>query len=160
VINHAEQVMEIISDRCYGLPVDAQALWSTIERTGSYQDWWPWLRAFDAEALRVGDRWRCVIRSPLPYLVRVTVALREVDRLHLVSAQVSGDIEGTARLTIRERPDGCELRVESSLAPRRPLLRGLASVAPGVARFGHEWVLDTGAGQLAEYLRAGPTGPP
>jgi len=81
--------------------------------------------------------------------VRVTVALGEVDRLRLVSGQVLGDVEGTARLTISERPDGCDLPVESSLAPRRPLLRGLASVAPGVARFGHEWVLDTGAAQLA-----------
>lgn len=152
--------MEITSDRSYPLPVDAHALWSTIERTGSYQDWWPWLRAFDAEALRVGDRWRCQIRPPVPYLVRVTVALREVERPYLVSADVSGDIAGTARLTISDHPDGCELRVESSLAPRRPLLRGLAAVSPGVARFGHGWVLDTGARQLADHLREGPTGPP
>ncbi len=152
--------MEITSDRRYELTVDAQALWSTIERTNSYQDWWPWLRTFDAEGLRVGDRWRCVIRSPLPYLVRVTVAIQEVERPHVVSADVSGDIAGTARLTVNERPDGCELRVESSLEPRRPLLRGLAVVAPAVAHFGHEWVLDTAARQLIEHLQGGPRGLP
>ncbi|MCU1455599.1 MAG: hypothetical protein JWN46_3745 [Acidimicrobiales bacterium] len=145
--------MRLTSERCYDFPLDAEAFWSVIDRTDSYRDWWPWLRSFDADGLHVGDRWSCVIRPPLPYLVRITVELREVDPARLVVADISGDLAGTARLEIEDLAAGCRTRLLSSLAPERGVLRALSTVAPAVARSGHEAVLDRGARQLADRLR-------
>jgi polyketide cyclase/dehydrase/lipid transport protein len=146
--------MEITTERRYHFPVDPEALWSTIDRTDDYQAWWPWLRAFDAQGLRVGDRWDCVIRPPLPYLVRISLALTAVERPGLVAATIDGDLVGRAHLTVHDHPHGSEVRLASSLAPRRSLLRAFATAAPSLARYGHGWVLDTGARQLAALVGA------
>ena len=147
--------MRITSERRYDFPVDRAAFWAVIDRTDRYQAWWPWLQAFDADGLRVGDRWTCVIRPPLPYRVSIEVTLREVERPGLVVAEISGDLGGSARIDIVDVPGGCRVHLASSLAPQRPLLRAMGAMSPGLARSGHEAVLDRGAQQLADRLAAG-----
>ena len=144
--------MEITSDRRFDFGVAPEELWSTIALTDLYREWWPWLHGFEGTSLQAGESWSCEIRPPVPYAVRVTIDLVEIERPNLVVAAVSGDIAGSARLTIVAAGDGSVARLRSTLAPRRPLLRGLAAVAPHLVRFGHEWVLDTGGRQLAEHL--------
>ncbi|MCU1353439.1 MAG: hypothetical protein JWM05_2648 [Acidimicrobiales bacterium] len=146
--------MEITTERRYPFPADPEAFWTTIDQTDQYQVWWPWLRAFDAEGLQPGDRWDCVIRPPLPYLVRITLTLTAVERPRLVAATIDGDLVGRAHLSVQDHEQGSEVLLVSSLAPRRSLLRAFAAVAPPLARFGHSWVLDTGARQLAVRLAA------
>ena len=66
---------------------------------------------------------------------------------------MSGDIVGSARLSVRADGNGGSVaRLESLLAPANPFLRGVARVARPVVRFGHDWVLDTGAAQFRRSL--------
>lgn len=66
-----------------------------------------------------------------------------------MSASVSGDIVGSATLTIDADHDGeSVVRLVSRLAPSNSFLRRIARVARPVVRFGHDWVLDTGAAQF------------
>lgn len=141
--------MEVRSDRRYRFAVGPEALWAAITDVEQYRLWWPWLRGFEAQGLVVGDAWRCVVQPPLPYTLRFTVTLDEVVEPRLVRATVSGEIVGTARLDIAEDGDGGEMRLTSSLSPDNRMLRAVASVARPVVRFGHDWVLDTGARQFA-----------
>jgi hypothetical protein len=41
------------------------------------------------------------------------------------------------------------VHLRSGLAPANALLRVLATVGRPIARYGHDWVLDVGAGQFA-----------
>jgi hypothetical protein len=123
-------------------------VWKHIVAVDDYRRWWPWLRRFDAAGLVAGDTWSCVVQPPLPYAVRFTVTLDEVIDCERVTATIGGEIEGIASLDLTERGDGCEARLVSDLAPANSFLRGVARVARPLVRFGHDWVLDTGAGQF------------
>ena len=140
--------MEIRSDRRWGFDVGPAALWDAIAGVEHYRKWWPWLRRFEAEGLVAGDTWNCVVQPPLPYTLRFRVQLDEVEPHRLVAATVTGDVAGQARLEIDEHDDGCEARLVSLLAPGNGALRLVSRLAWPIARFGHDWVLDTGAKQF------------
>ena len=115
-----------------------------------YRRWWPWLRHLDATALGDGQVWSAVVQPPLPYRLRFDVHLDDVRAPHRAYARVTGDIEGAASLEIAPTTDGSELHLVSDLAPTNAVLRAVAQLAPPVARFGHEWVLDTGLRQFRD----------
>lgn len=140
--------MRLDSDRSYRFAVTADALWSAIAETDDYPKWWPWLSGFEATGLVAGDVWACTVRPPLPYRLRFAVHLDEVVPTTLITARVSGDIAGTARLDIDGTPEGCDVRLRSSLSPSSASFGMLALFARPIVRRGHDWVLDTGARQF------------
>ena len=140
--------MDIQSDRRFHFDADREAVWDAILRTDLYRDWWPWLREFDGTALREGDRWRCVVKPPLPYHLRFVVVLTKVEHPGVVCAQVEGDVTGTAEITVTDAEKGCDLRLASDLQATNGLLRFVGRVARPAATYGHNWVLDTGARQF------------
>jgi uncharacterized protein YndB with AHSA1/START domain len=140
--------VQVTSDRLYRFDRSPGELWAAISRTDGYRSWWPWLRNLDAAGLIAGAAWECTVQPPLPYSLRFTVYLDEVVEAERVEARVSGDIEGSARLELHGDDAGCEARLVSALAPRNGVLRVVAAAAPRIVRFGHDWVLDTGARQF------------
>jgi hypothetical protein len=136
------------SDRSYRFEVASHALWSAIGDTADYPRWWPWLSDFEANGLMAGDVWTCTVRPPLPYRLRFAIHLDEVVPTTLVTARVSGDIAGTARLDIVPSDGGCDVRLRSSLSPSSAAFGVLALFARPIVRRGHDWVLDTGARQF------------
>ena len=92
--------VELVSDRRYRFALQPDALWSALDATDDYRRWWPWLRTFEADGLRAGDRWSCAVRPPLPYTLRFVIHLDDVDPPRLITAHVTGDITGEARVEI------------------------------------------------------------
>ena len=142
--------MRICSDRRHSFSVSPDDLWEAMVRVDAYRGWWPWLRSFDAVALAPGEVWTAVVQPPLPYRLRFDIRLAEVEAPRLASAEVSGDIEGTARLEIEPTSNGSELHFVSELAPTNAMFRTIAHLAQPLVRFGHEWVLDTGLRQFRD----------
>ncbi len=143
--------MRIRSDRRHRFPVAPDDLWRAMEQVEDYPTWWPWLRHFDGGGLRSGTMWSAVVQPPLPYRLRFDLHLVEVEAPRLVTAHVTGDIVGTARIEITRIDTGSELHLVSELAPASSALRAVAQVAAPVARFGHEWVLDAGLRQFRDH---------
>lgn len=143
------------SDRRYQLPLEPEALWDRIADVGSFQRWWPWLRELEADGLEVGERWRCAVSPPLPYVVRFTVRIDALEHPARIEVTVDGDIRGAARLDIRERAGGSEARLVSALSPDHRVLRLLTMAARPMVRFGHDWVLDSGARQFTRHATDG-----
>jgi hypothetical protein len=123
-------------------------VWELISDMDGYRTWWSWLRTFDAPGLKEGEEWRCMIQPPLPYLVRFTVHIERIEEPELVQARVTGDVVGMATLKLGVKGMGCEAHLSSTLAPGNSMLRVVSRVAAPVARFGHDWVLDSGARQF------------
>ncbi len=144
--------MHIASDRHYRFAVGRDDVWAAIADVDGFRAMWPWLRRLDAGALRAGDEWRCTVQPPLPYSLTFTLAIDDVIERERVAATVGGDITGAAEIDLHDTDDGCEVRLQSQLAPRSRFLQGIAFVAWPVARFGHDWVLDTGAKQFGRRL--------
>jgi uncharacterized protein YndB with AHSA1/START domain len=141
--------VELVSDRrwCFGAPPDV--VWAALAATDDYPTWWPWLRGFDADGLVAGGRWRCTVRPPLQYSVRFALDLEEVEAPRLVTARVSGDITGRARIDITAAGARSEVHLASALRPTRRTIAWLAAAAGPIARRSHDWVLETGARQFA-----------
>ena len=141
--------MLVTSDRRYAFGVGPDELWDAFTRVDDYQRWWPWLRRFEGGRIGPGQRWSCTVHPPLPYSLRFDLLLDEVCVGHHVTADVSGDITGRARVDITPTHEGSELRLVSQLAPSSTTLRTISRFARPVATFGHDWVLDTGFRQFA-----------
>ncbi len=142
--------MHVRSDRWYDLPAGPDAVWAAFTTTGRFREWWPWLVEFEGDDLAVGSRWLCAVSPPLPYVVRFTLELVEVDPGRSVRALVTGDVVGDARLDLIPSGAATRLHLVSDLAPGNRGLQVVARVAHPVVRRGHDWVLDTGAEQFAE----------
>jgi uncharacterized protein YndB with AHSA1/START domain len=141
--------VEVHSDRRFQFDAEPRQFWAAIGSVERYQEWWPWLRSFEATGLVTGDRWHCTVKPPLPYTVRFTVDLEDVVPDTRIVASVSGDLAGRARLEVAPDDDGCIVHLRSGLAPTNTLLRAIAVLGRPIARYGHDWVLDVGAGQFA-----------
>jgi uncharacterized protein YndB with AHSA1/START domain len=132
----------------YDLPASRQEVWNLISDVSRYREWWPWLRVFDAAALAPGEEWRCEVQPPAPYLVRFRVVIREVDAAVSVRADVLGDVVGRATLHLADDGTGCTATLDSALAPGNAALRLVSRFGGPIARFGHDWVLNSGARQF------------
>jgi uncharacterized protein YndB with AHSA1/START domain len=138
----------ITSVHRYVLPLPREEVWRLISDLSTYRNWWPWLRAFDAAALAPGEEWRCEVQPPVPYLVRFRVEIEHVETAVQVRAKVVGDVVGHATLTLDDTGTGCTATLDSSLAPGNTALRLVSRFAGPIARFGHDWVLDSGTHQF------------
>jgi uncharacterized protein YndB with AHSA1/START domain len=138
----------ITTEHRYDLPIGVAAVWALISDVDAYQSWWTWLRVFDASGLVPGAEWRCEVQPPLPYPVRFRVYIERIDPPSSVYARVEGDVVGTATLALKETEEGCSACLTSSLAPGNATLRLVSRLAAPIARFGHDWVLDSGARQF------------
>ena len=78
-------------------------VWTAMTRTGAYRSWWPWLRRLDDASFTVGSRWACEVQPPLPYTVRFTLVLEEIEPGRFVTATITGDIVGSAAVDPRRR---------------------------------------------------------
>lgn len=129
-------------------------MWQALERVEHYQQWWPWLRRFDARSLATGERWRARIRVPMPWMLRFELELQRVDAPTSVDATVAGDVEGTASITVEPEGVASRIRLQSALAPRHRLLAGVHRLVPSVSRRLHDRVVDEAFRQFASRDRA------
>ena len=143
--------MEVRSDRTFDFTVGPDQLWSALTSVERYRTWWPWLRRFEGTTFVQGAHWRCAVRAPLGYPVRFEVVLSDVVPGRSAAAAVTGDIAGSARLDVAATDGGgSRLRLQSALASKRWLLRAIAFLAPPVARFGHDRLLEKGVRQFRD----------
>jgi len=150
--------VEVRSDRWFEFAVGPAELWTALTGVDRYRSWWPWLHRFEGTSFAEGARWRCAVRAPLGYPVRFEVVLERVVEGRSAAASVAGDIAGRARLDVEAAGAGSRLHLESTLASERWLLRAIARLAPPVARFGHDRLLDTGVRQFRIRAFPRPTG--
>ena len=141
--------MEVRSERRFEFDAAPPALWAALGSVDDYPRWWPWLRRFEARALAPGEEWRCTVKPPLPYAVRFAIRFDEVEVERRIDATVEGDIEGPAQLLIEPSAGGSAVTLTSSLRPTNTVLKAAALLGRPLVRYGHDWVLDIGAGQFA-----------
>ncbi len=130
-------------------------MWNALTQVERYPIWWPWLEC-DGVALAAGERWSCRVDPPLPYGLDFDLHVSEVVAERHVLAELTGDLVGTARLTLDSADDRghdtCSLRLESTLTATGGPARLVARFAGPIARFGHDWVLDSGARRFRSAL--------
>jgi hypothetical protein len=143
------------SDRRHEFELAPDDLWAAIEDVDSYRSWWPWLRRLEADGgVEAGAEWRCTVQPPLPYALRFRLRIVSVDVGSAVAAELDGDVQGTASFELRPAGAGTEVHLLSALEPGNRWLRAVTRWAAPVAKYGHDWVLDTAVRQFASARRA------
>ena len=94
-----------------------------------------------------GDVWTATVQPPLPYRVTFDLLLTEVDRR--VSSRSTSPATSKGPRASRSRAAG-RLRAALHLRAHAHQLdpAAVARVASPIARYGHEWVLNTGLEQF------------
>ena len=80
------------------------------------------------------------------------MAITEVEPERRIRATVHGDLSGSATVHLDGDDDRCDVRVVSTLSPSSRVMGVAARLVAPIARWGHDWVLDTGARQFAREL--------
>lgn len=145
----------LCTDRTYPLDDPPEVVWQALEQVDAYQRWWPWLQDFDARSLSEAARWSARIRIPVPWSLRIALELHDVRAPTSVRATVTGDVAGSATVTVEEAGDGSTIRVRSALVPRQPLLATLHRMVPSVSQRMHDNVIDAAFEQFADRNRSG-----
>lgn len=135
-------------DRSWRFDVSLDRLWEAVADTSSYPRLWPWLDDFQAGPLAVGTTARFRVRPPLPYHLHFTVQVDDVIERERVSALVSGDVEGPARLELAAAGTGSEARLAWELDLRRPALTRAQPLIRPVMILGHNLVIAMGVRQF------------
>jgi hypothetical protein len=143
-------------DRAWSFAVSPDELWTTLEQTDHYREWWPWLREFHVKGSRAGDGLvtgavaSLLIQAPLPYQLRCTIHVDEAVTAQKLVTRVSGDLQGPARLELSATPGGTEARLAWTLNVRSALLRPLATVARPALSWAHDRIVERGLAQFEE----------
>jgi hypothetical protein len=132
--------------REWTVPMDRDELWRAISATGSYREWWSWLDRFDAVPIEPGAHTEAVITAPLPYDLRLRLAVTEVEEPVLVRVAITGDLSGHASLHLDDGIDGktpgTSVRLVCDAQPLTPALRALDRMAHPLLVWGHRVVAD------------------
>jgi len=140
--------VSIRSDRRYEFAQERPAVWDALGHVDRYRTWWSWLRDFDGTEMAAGERWHCVVKPPLPYMLRFVIELTDVIEAERVVAELEGDINGSAHISLADQGPGCELRLVSDLSARGGVAGFMDRIVHPLAAVGHDWVLDNGIRQF------------
>jgi len=139
----------------FNFPTPPDDVWSGIEHLERFETWWSWLREFCVEGpgLEAGTVLRGVVIPPLPYRMRIRVALLECVRPRRIEAAVHGDLEGHARLVLEPQGDGTRVDVTWTIEMMQLPMRVAARLAPRLLRWGHDRVVESTVASFRSRLR-------
>lgn len=138
-------------DRTWTFSADPDELWAVLTRTDDFPRWWPWLRELSGDGLVPGGRSECLVRAPVPYVLRFTVTVRDAVPGERLEAVVEGDLAGPARLELAPaggEAGGSVVRLVWEVELQRPMLRAAARFGRPLMEWGHDWVVTTGVEQF------------
>ena len=129
-------------------------LWSRLQRFDDFRDRWSWLRELHVEndAIESGNRFSFVARSRLPVTLRAQGRFVEVEPSALVRAEVTGDLNGPASMTLEPDGEGTLLKLEWDVGVMHTQLRTLMRFARPVVQRSHDWAVGIALRWLATEL--------
>ena len=121
-----------------------EAMWDALGQADRFESWWGWLHEFHLEGggLRAGSVLRGTVSPPVPYRMRVSVALERCRRPDRIDATVTGDLEGPASLCLTSHGSGTRAEVRWVVEMRQRSMRLAARVASPLLRWGHDRVVE------------------
>jgi uncharacterized protein YndB with AHSA1/START domain len=120
-----------------------EEVWRAMEEADQFESRWSWLSEFRLEggALVQGAVLRGVVSPPLPYRMRIRVELTEVEPYRHILAAVGGDLEGEARLDLRDSGTGSSLDVAWTVEMMQRPMRIASRFGHPLLQWGHDMVV-------------------
>ena len=140
----------------YAFECSPEQLWHAMEETNQFESWWSWLSEFrlDGGALVPGAVLRGVVAPPLPYRMHIRVELTECEPYRRILAAVRGDLEGEARLELRNSGGGSSIDVAWTVEMMQRPMRLASRFGHPLLQWGHDMVVATTVAQFRRRLEA------
>jgi hypothetical protein len=131
-------------DSTLAFPVSVADLWATMVQVDRFSSWWSWLHEFSVEGngFEHGTVLHGVVVPPLPYRMRLAVALDEVVPEQRIIARVHGDMEGAARLTFEGDDTETQVHATWTIEMMQRSMRMAARIAHPLLLWGHDRFVD------------------
>jgi uncharacterized protein YndB with AHSA1/START domain len=139
-------------DRSWRFPLTRDDLWDEISRVEQFPRWWGWLRSFSADGLIPGGHAEFVVQSALPYQLRFTVDLLDIEEGRRIEAEVGGDLQGPAQLEVEDADEGCDVRLAWQLVPHDRLLKTMSQVSRPLMAWSHDQVVRLGVREFQRQI--------
>jgi uncharacterized protein YndB with AHSA1/START domain len=138
-------------------PGPIEDVWALIATPQRWPEWWPTWREVavsgGGQELAVGTRLDTVVKAALPYYLRITFEVTEVEPPRLVVTQSYGDLEGSNSWQLEaDGPHSTRLTLRRSVLIRRPLLRLLSPVLRPLFAWNHDVAMRDGQRGLLRAL--------
>ena len=133
-----------------------EAVFDALADARTYPEWWrPVYLSVEADGEpAVGKRSHQRFKGRFPYHLRTTSELVRLERPHVVSGEVDGDLRGTGVWTLTETASGgTHVRFDWRVHADRPLLRVLTPVLRPAFRWNHAWAIKRAMEGLEPYAR-------
>ncbi|MFI5533193.1 SRPBCC family protein [Kitasatospora sp. NPDC051853] len=136
----------------WALPAAPARVYAALRDVEHYPDWWPQIRTVRRLDDHTGE---LLIRSVLPYSLLLTAREQLQDEAAgLLAAELTGDLVGWSRWTVRPDGPGTRAVFEEEVRPAKPLMRRLAPVARPLFLANHAAMMRAGHRGLLRHLTA------
>ena len=138
----------------FSLPAPPPVVWAAIEQMDSFETWWAWLRELRVEGppLESGCVLHGLVAPPVPYRMRVRVALVRCDAPRSIDADVSGDLVGRAHIRFDPEADGTAATVGWTVEMMQLPMRIAARLGSPLLAWGHDRVVQSTVARFRERL--------
>lgn len=145
---------DISFDGSFHFPVAPGELWALIEDPRNFGHWWSWLHNVECTDRRIvaGSVLTGVVDPPVPFTMWAEVVIDECERLRHISASVSGDIKGAARLDTSAAPGGTQVEIGWAVEMMQRRMRVAALVARPLLQWGHDRVVEAAVSGFSRRL--------
>jgi hypothetical protein len=147
--------MRVRLDRRYDFALSPEQLWGQLTQIDEYPRWWPWLRRIEGDGFVDDGVTRVAVAAPVPWVLRLVLAVTYFDPGKALEADVSGDLSGTASIEVTDGPRGSTARIQWSVAPSSPGLRLAARLTYPLLIWGQDWVVAAGLRQFRTAVEQG-----
>jgi uncharacterized protein YndB with AHSA1/START domain len=135
-------------DRRFDFALTRDEVWSRLTRTEDFPRWWPWLRRIEGDGFVEGGTTRIAVAAPVPWVLRLELRVTDLVEGESVDVDVSGDLSGTASLSVAATAGGSTARMAWSVSPSSPALRLATRMTYPLVVFGQNWVVNAGLRQF------------
>ena len=132
-----------------------EEMWESICRSDRFEHWWPWFRAsnLEGDGIETGSVIEFQIVSPLPHDMTVRADIVDADQPHSLSAAISGDLVGEARLRFAPSAGGTKAEASWDLEVQHAALRVLARTTGPLLQKSHDWAVRVAVDGFRHHLR-------
>jgi uncharacterized protein YndB with AHSA1/START domain len=137
--------------------VDAplEAVFEALADAGTYPEWWRpvYIDVQCDGPPKVGRVSKQHFKGRLPYTLRTTSEITQMDRPRSFEVNVVGDLSGRGQWTLTPRDGRVHVRFDWRVYADRPLLRALTPVLRPIFRWNHNWSIARAREGLEPYAR-------
>jgi hypothetical protein len=137
------------------LQAPLQAVWDALYATDRYTEWWPSIveyKKLTPEITGIGARAQRAVRGRLPYTLRYTTTVTNVDPLRELAYDSEGDLVGKGRFVLTQQGEWTEVVFYWDVSTRSYWMNLLAPLLGWLFAWNHHYVMAQGERGLAAWL--------